>query len=190
MCRINVKKRHTADSDLLIWVCSTGSHSQTMAAYLIPSSMCSPLIFQGCTRVFGTNLISCRSQFALYAFFQPSKVGGKSGDYQKYLSECLLQVPTRLAGAYAAETLPPIIMVQWTMDDGCISNRIFTFSNFSYFPGRKGSDEQLSKRWPFSLLNNEQRWATGWGLGTFQIRYTHSELGISFFFHLHSGNLT
>lgn len=147
MCRINVKKRHTADSDLLIWVCSTGSHSQTMAAYLIPSSMCSPLIFQGCTRVFGTNLISCRSQFALYAFFQPSKVGGKSGDYQKYLSECLLQVPTRLAGAYAAETLPPIIMVQWKMGTSPI---VVTCQIQPIFPQKKiNHDIWRKSRWSF-----------------------------------------
>ena len=31
------------------------------------------------------------------------------------------------------------------------------------------SDEQLSKSWPFSLLNDEQRVATGWGLSTCQL---------------------
>ena len=33
------------------------------------------------------------------------------------------------------------------------------------------SDEQMSKRWPnFPLLNDEQIWATGWGLGTCQLK--------------------
>ena len=37
------------------------------------------------------------------------------------------------------------------------------------------SDEQISKRWPFSLLNNEQRVVTG-GLSTFQLWEAYDSL--------------
>ena len=149
------------------------------------------VMFQGCTRVLGTNLISCRSQNRAVGIFPT--IGSQRQIWRlPEVSQRVpwKQVPTQLAGAYPAETLPPIIMVQWTMDDGCISNRIFIpFSNFSYFPlkhdyGRKSCDEQLSKRWKFSLLNNEQRWATGWGWGWALSRLDILTLGVGNLFFL------